>query len=423
MRFPMRRTKFRLAAVLAGATALIASPGAPRAAEPLTIGFDMSLTGSIAANGKAAMLAMQVWQGDVNAKGGLLGRPVKFDYYDDQSNPAQVPGIITKLLDVDKVDFLLGGTGTNMVAPAMPLVIQRRLINLSLFALDVNSEFHYDRYFSMIPAGGPHPKESFTEGFFKVAETLSTKPKTIAIAGADAEFSKNAMDGARAIIERAGYQIVYDHAYPPATIDYTPIARAISVANADLVLVCSYPPDTVGMVRAVHEVGLKAQLFGGGMVGTQTTTFKTQLGPLMNGIVNYDFWLPWAHFASPEAKTFLAAYQEKSPVEQIDLLGYYLPPFAYARMQVLQQAIEATGGLDQDKLADYLRSHTFGTVVGDIKFGPNGEWAEARTLEVQFQGVQGNGIDQFTNPTTEAILWPASEQNGALRLPYNEAQY
>ena len=105
------------------------------------------------------------------------------------------------------------------------------------------------------------------------------------------------------------------------------------------------------------------------------------------------------------------------------LLGYYLPPFAYARMQVLQQAIEATGGLDQDKLADYLRSHTFGTVVGDIKFGPNGEWAEARTLEVQFQGVQGNSIDQFRNPVTEAILWPASEQNGALRLPYNEAQY
>jgi hypothetical protein len=193
----MRPTKFRLAAALAGASALITPPGAPRAAEPLTVGFDMSLTGSIAANGKAAMLAMQVWQAGVNAKGGLLGRPVKFDYYDDQSNPAQVPGIVTKLLDVDKVDFLLGGTGTNMVAPAMPLVIQRRLINLSLFALDVNSELHYDRYFSMIPSGGPHPKESFTEGFFKVAETLSTKPKTIAITGADAEFSKNAMDGAR----------------------------------------------------------------------------------------------------------------------------------------------------------------------------------------------------------------------------------
>ena len=414
----------RSAALLAAVVGLLlAVPPTARAAEPLTIGFDISLTGGIAANGKAAMLAMQIWQAQVNAKGGVLGRPVKFVYYDDQSNPAQVPGIITKLLDVDKVDILLGGTGTNMVAPAMPLVIPRRLINLSLFALDVNSEFHYDRYFSMIPAGGPHPKESFTEGFFKVAETLPQKPKTIAIAGADAEFSKNAMEGARALIKRAGYQILYDHAYPPATIDYTPIARAIGAANADLVLVCSYPPDTVGMIRAVHEVGLKAQLFGGGMVGTQTTTFKTQLGPLMNGIVNYDFWLPWAHFASAEAKAFLASYQEKSPAEQIDLLGYYLPPFAYARMEVLQQAIEGTGGLDQDKLADYMRSHTFKTVAGDIQFGQNGEWAEARTMEVQFQGVEGSGLDQFKIPASEPILWPPAEKNGTLRIPYNEAQY
>jgi len=417
----MART-YRFFAIVA-ALALLALPSTPRAAEPLTIGFDISLTGGIAANGKATFLAMQIWRDAINAKGGLLGRQVKFIYYDDQSDPGHVPGIVTKLIDVDKVDYLLGGTGTNLIAPAMPLLIPRKLTVLSLFGLDVNSEFHYDRYFSMIPSGGPAPKEAFTEGFFKVAETLNPKPKTIAIAGADAEFSKNAMDGARAMIKRAGYQIVYDHSYPPSTIDYTPIARAIAATNPDLVLVCSYPPDTVGMIRAVHEVGLKAQLFGGGMVGTQTTTFKTQLGPMMNGIVNYDFWLPWTHFASPEAKTFLAEYQKKSPEEQIDLLGYYLPPFAYARMEVLQQAIEGTGGLDQDKLAEYLKSHTFKTVAGDIKFGPNGEWAEARTMEVQFQGVQGNGIDQFKTPDTEKILWPPSEKNGDLRVPYSDAQH
>jgi branched-chain amino acid transport system substrate-binding protein len=92
-------------------------------------------------------------------------------------------------------------------------------------------------------------------------------------------------------------------------------------------------------------------------------------------------------------------------------------------MEVLQQAIEGTGGLDQDKLADYFKTHTFKTVAGDIKFGPNGEWAEARSLEVQFQGVQGNGIDQFKTPDTEKILWPPSEKNGTLRIPYSEAQH
>ena len=209
---------------------------------------------------------MQIWEADVNAKGGLLGRPVKLVYYDDQSNPANVPSIVTKLLDVDKVDFLIGENGTNIIAPAMPLVMRRHLVMLSLFGLAVNSEFSYDRYFSMNPAAGPHPKESFTEGFFRVSETLPQKPKTIAIAGA--EFSKNAMDGGRTHAKEAGLQIVYDQAYPPQTIDYTPIARAIGAVNADLVLVCSYPPDTISMIRAVHEAGLNTQLFGGAMVGT-----------------------------------------------------------------------------------------------------------------------------------------------------------
>jgi branched-chain amino acid transport system substrate-binding protein len=100
--------------------------GAARAEDkqPITIGFGMALTGGLAAGGKSALLAMQIWQENVNAKGGLLGRPVKLIYYDDQSNPATVPALYTKLLDVDKVDFIVSGYGTNLIAPAMPVAIQ-----------------------------------------------------------------------------------------------------------------------------------------------------------------------------------------------------------------------------------------------------------------------------------------------------------
>jgi branched-chain amino acid transport system substrate-binding protein len=76
-----------------------------RAENPITIGFGMPLTGGLAPIGKAALLAMQIWEADTNAKGGMLGRPVKLVYYDDQSNPALVPALYTKLLDVDKVDL------------------------------------------------------------------------------------------------------------------------------------------------------------------------------------------------------------------------------------------------------------------------------------------------------------------------------
>jgi branched-chain amino acid transport system substrate-binding protein len=176
------------------------------------------------------------------------------------------------------------------------------------------------------------------------------------------------------------------------------------------------------MVRAASEAGLKAKLFGGGMVGLQATAIKAQLGPLLNGIVDYDFWLPVGDFASPDALAFLKKYQEKAAGAGVDLLGFYLPPFAYADMQVLGQAIEGANSLDQDKLADYLRTHTFHTIVGDIAFGPNGEWTKPRVLEVQFQGVAGHDVDQFRDPKKEVILWPGEYKSGVLRSPYGEAK-
>jgi branched-chain amino acid transport system substrate-binding protein len=409
----------RFASWAAGfALALLAAAPAATAAKPITIGFDIEETGGLAVNGKASLLAFQIWAQHVNDKGGLLGRPVKLVYYDDQSNPALVPSIITKLLDVDHVDILLGENGTNMLAPAMPIVMQHNLTFLGLFGLDVNREFHYQNYFSIIPAGGPNPREAFSQGFFKIAAGMNPKPKTIALVGADSEFSKNAVDGARAQAERAGYKIVYDQTYPPNTVDYTPIVRAIAAARPDLVYVGSYPTDTVGMVRAVGEVGLHTMMFGGGMVGLQSTAIKQQLGNLLNGIEDYDFWQPVKSFDTPEAQAFLKEYQAKAPALGIDPLGYYLPPFAYSDMQVLQQAIEGTKSLDQAKLADYLRTHTFHTVAGNITFGPNGEWNEPRVLAVQFRGASGHGLDQFRQAKTEVVLWPPELQTGTLQTQF-----
>jgi branched-chain amino acid transport system substrate-binding protein len=400
----------------------VLAPGAVCAAEPFTIGLNLGQTGALAPNGKAALLAMQIWVEDTNAKGGLLGRPVKLITYDDQSNPALVPGIISKLLDVDRVDILIAGNGTNMVAPALPVAMQRKLTLVGLFGLDVNSEFHYPNYFSIIPAGGEHPKEAFSAGFFAMAAAANPRPKTIALVGADAEFAKNAVDGARAQAKRDGYRIVYDNTYPPTTADYSPIVRAIQASNPDMVFVGSYPPDTVGMIKAANEVGLNVKMFGGGMVGLQATSIKTQLGPLLNGIVNYDFWLPVAGYATPEAKAFLTKYQARAGQNGVDALGYYLPPFAYADLQVVGEAVSATGGTDQGKLADYMRSHTFHTLVGDITFGPNGEWVEPRVLEIQFHDIKGHDVEQFRAMTTQTVLFPASLKTGELRYPYAAAR-
>jgi len=133
--------------------AMMAMPATAQDKQPIKIGFGIAETGPLGPNGKSALLAMEIWVEETNAKGGLLGRPVQLIHYDDQSNPSTVPGIYTKLLDVDKVDVIVGGYGTNMLAPAMPIVMQRKKAFLGLYGLGVNTDFKYDRYFAMIPSG------------------------------------------------------------------------------------------------------------------------------------------------------------------------------------------------------------------------------------------------------------------------------
>jgi branched-chain amino acid transport system substrate-binding protein len=411
--------KHHYAAVIAAVflAAFILSP--LHAESPIKIGFSMALTGGLSPNGKPALIAMKIWEEDVNAHGGLLGRPVQLVYYDDQSNPSNVPGIYTKLLDVDRVDLLVGPYATNLVAPAMPVAMQRNMVFTGLYGFDVNSEFHYSRYFSFMPTGADSRK-ALSQGFFEVAKTIKPKPETVAIVAADAEFARNAADGARANAQAAGLKIVYDKTYPPSTVDFTSILRGIQASNADIVYVASYPIDTVGMVRAAKEIGLQAKQFGGSMVGLQTTSIKTQLGELLNGIVTFDFWLPAPSMQFPGVEELLKKYQERATGQGIDPLGYVMAPTAYAELQVIGDAVQGTKSLDAGKLADYIHTHEFSTVAGNLSFTEFGEWKKPRILTVQFQHVKGNGLDQFKDTSAEVIIAPDTYKTGPAILPWIE---
>ncbi|MDH3289308.1 MAG: amino acid ABC transporter substrate-binding protein [Betaproteobacteria bacterium] len=404
----------RVLAILA-----LMTSGSTLAQEPIKIGFSMALTGGLAPAGKAALIAMEIWRDDTNKKGGLLGRSVEFVYYDDATQPGKVPSIYTKLLAVDKVDLVVSSYGTNEIAPAMPIVMRKKLVFPSLFGLAVNDEFKYDRYFQIMPSG-PEPKTDWSKGFFDLAMAQKPKPKTIAIVSADAEFSLNAAGGARKNAQRLGMKIVYDKTYPPSTTDFTPIVRAIQATKPDIVYVGSYPPDSVGMVKAANEVGLTTKMFGGSMVGLQFAAIQKNLGPMLNGIVNYDFWVPEPTLDFPGVKEFLAKYQAAAKGKGVDPLGHYLPPYAYAYLQVLAQSVQAVKGLDQAKLAAYMHKTTFDTVVGKVKFGSNGEWAKSRVLFVQFRDVQPNNLEQFAGPGKRVVLHPKEWKSGEIVYPYKK---
>jgi branched-chain amino acid transport system substrate-binding protein len=405
--------------VLLGMLGLTGVSAALAQSKPLRIGLGMALTGGLAGNGKAALLAMQIWAEEVNQKGGLLGRQVELIYYDDQTKPANIPTIYTKLLDIDKVDFVVSGYGTNLIAPAMPIVMERGLVFMGLFGLAVNEKFNYPYYFGIAPIG-PQPRTDASKGFFEIAKRLQLK--TIALVGADAEFARNSLSGARENAKTYGLDVVYNNTYPPSTTDFSPIVRAIKAIQPDVVFVASYPPDSVGMTRAAHEVGLEPKLFGGGMVGLQYAAFLTTLGPSLNGIVNYDFWVPEPTLQFPGVDDFLKKYQARAAEAGVDALGHYLPPWAYADLQILGQAIEATKSTDQKTVGEYIRTHTFETIVGPVKFGPNGEWATSRMLMVQYQHIQDNDIEQFFKPGKRVVLYPEALKSGELIFPYAQAK-
>ena len=403
-------------ASLLAAMSLIGAIAPAPAQEPIKIGFSVSLTGGLASSGKAHLLSKQIWLEEINAKGGLLGRPVKLVYYDDQTNAATVPGIYAKLMDIDKVDVLMGAA-TNLIVAAMPMIMERKKMVMVLLALGSNAEFKYPRYFQSAPFG-PDPKGVLSSAFFAVAKSLNPTPKTVTLVGADAEFANNVLIGARDNAKQAGLQIVYDRSYPPSTVDYTPIVRAVQATNPDVVLLASYPPDSVGMVRAATEVGLKTQLFGGAMVGMQYASLITQLSEKLNRVVNYHFFVPSPKMNFPGIDEFLKKYQAQAKDAGVDPLGFYQPPFAYAAMQVLQQAITATGSLNDDKLAAYIHGNSFNTIVGEIRFNDLGEWANARTLMIQFQGIQGQGLEQYLTGHRQVIVYPAEYKEGDLEQPF-----
>jgi branched-chain amino acid transport system substrate-binding protein len=409
----------RVTRVLAAAFAATVVGVPARAADPIKIGFSMPLTGGLSGGGKSVILAFDLWKEDVNAKGGLIGRPVELVYYDDQSQPAQVPGIYSKLLDVDKVDLVVSSYATNQIAPAMPIVMQRNLVFMALFGTGVNDNFNYDKYFQILP-NGKETRLAPSLGFLETAMSMEPKPQTIALVAADAEYAQTVIAGARESVRRLGLRVVYDRSYPPTTVDYTPIVRAIQATNPDVVFVASYPPDSVGIVRAVNEIGFKPKMFGGGMIGLAFSPIKQQLGPLLNGIVAYDVYQPEPTMEFPGIKDFLKRYQARAPAAGVDPLGYYLPPYSYAEMQILAQAVNAAGSLDQAKIAAYIHATKFSTVVGDVKFADNGEWEKSRVLFVQYQNIVGNDIEQFRRPGKVVILYPPEYRSGKFIYPYSD---
>jgi branched-chain amino acid transport system substrate-binding protein len=417
MKFTRRSLLAATSAVVVSAVASVFSPLAVAQQGPIKIGMSMPQTGALSGGGKAALVALRMWVEDVNAKGGLLGRKVELIAYDDQSSAATTPGIYTKLLDVDKVDLLIAPYATVPTAPIMPLVKQRDVLLMGNFSFQVNRTVKHDKWFNNAPWS---TAASWFDGFFLAGDKLGAK--TIAFLAADQEFAQNLVNGARELAQKRGLKVVYEQNYPPTTVDFSSMIRAVRNAKPDLVFVASYPNDSVAIVRAVNEIGVGSgvKLFGGGMVGLQFTPIMESLGSSLNGILNYNTYVPGMKYSGIE--DYFKRYAVKAAEAKVDPLGYYITPYNYAIGQMLEQAINATKSLDHAKIADYLRKNEMQTIVGPIKYGPDGEWANPRVVQAQFRGVVDKNVEQFKDSKKWAVIYPEAYKTGDVIAPFEKAR-
>jgi branched-chain amino acid transport system substrate-binding protein len=393
--------------------------GAVAQQPPIKIGMSMAQTGGLAGGGKASQLGIEIWRDDVNARGGLLGRKVELIVYDDKSSASETPAIYSKLLDVDKVDILFAPYATVPTAPLMPLVKQRGMLLMGNFSFQVNSKVGHDMWFNNAPWG---PADSWASSFLDLGQKAGGK--TIALLASDQEFAQNLARTAREVAAKLNMQVVFDQAYPPNTVEFSSILRALKAAKPDIVYIASYPPDSAGILRAVNEIGIgdNVKLFGGGMVGLQFGAVMENLGSLLNGVVNYNTWLPEPSMQNEGTKAFFDTYTKRAVQAKVDPLGYYLAPYGYASGQMIEQAIKAVGSLDQKALAKYLRENTHKTIVGPITFAADGEWKESGVVQAQFRGIVDKNMDQFRSSGKQVILFPAKQKSGDLITPFEAAR-
>jgi branched-chain amino acid transport system substrate-binding protein len=414
----------RLLATASAGAALAASPLGINLLHaqqpPIRIGMSMPQTGGLAGGGKPSLLGIEIWRDDVNAKGGLLGgRKIELVVYDDKSSASETPAIYSKLIDVDKVDLLFAPYATVPTAPIMPMVKQRGLLLIGNFSFQVNSKVGHDMWFNNAPWG---PPDSWASSFLDIGQKAGGK--SMALLAADQEFAQNLAKTAREVAGKRNLPVVFDQSYPPNTVEFSSIIRALKAAKPDIVYVASYPPDSAGILRAVNEIGVgdNVKLFGGGMVGLQFGTVMENMGSLLNGVVNYNSWLPEKSMYFDGTKEFFEKYTKRAIEAKVDPLGYYLAPFGYASGQLVEQAINATKSLDQKGLAKYLRENTHNTIVGPIAFSADGERKETAVLQAQFRGVADKNIEQFRSSGKQVILFPEKLKSGELVAPFEAAR-
>ncbi len=366
----------------------------PPYGEPIKIGASVSTTGSNGRTGLYQQEAFQLWESQKNASGGLLGRPVQFIIYDDQSDPTTGARLYERLLNEDKVDLVLGPYSSG-VTQAVVQITERA--QFPLLAAGASASDIWKRNYRYV-----FGVYSIAEDYFK-SILLDIAPaqgyKTAAVIYEDTLFPTSTAQGAIAHCKTAGIQVVVEEKYPAKATDVSSVLTKVRDANPDMLIGGSYLPDGVLITRQSKELGVNPKLFSFS-VGAAQPDFAAGLGADANFVLGPSMWEP--EIQTPGNQAFVDEYRAKFPGRDPD----YHSATGYSACQVLEAAVRAVGSLDREAIRDQLVSLQMETVLpGKYQVTEQGQMIGHIPLTVQWQ----NGA--------KVIVAPEQFAAGDLLLP------
>ncbi|MFL5796588.1 MAG: amino acid ABC transporter substrate-binding protein [Actinomycetota bacterium] len=367
--------------------------------DTITIGASLPLTGDFSQPGGEAKRGYQIWQQLVNAKGGLLGKQVKLVIRDDASDQNTVVSDYNRLISQDKVDLLLGTFSSLLNLPASAVAEKNQMVYVEPAggAPDMFSRGYKYLFFAQ-EATAPHQGDLFSQYILSLPP--DQRPKTAAYPTQDDPFTTPVIDGIRAKLEAGGIKTVYKTVYPPDTTNFDSIASDIKAANPDLVAHGAVFEDGIGMIRSFQKAGYNPKYFFETSAPSNSDEFSNGIG--VDNTEGIFYAVSWHSEAdTPKNAEFVKAYQDK--------FGGSLPAEdaadGFAAAQVLQTAVEAVGSIDQDKIRDYLHSHTVDTILGKLKWDATGA-PQGTFLLAQWQSGKTQIVAPKDLATSDTIVAP-----------------
>ena len=349
------------------AACLCAVIGPAQAANPIVIGATISETGPLTVDAGYQLRGMELAVDEINKAGGWLGRPLELKIYDDQSNPGTAVRLYTRLITDDRVNLVMGPYSSGITQAVAPLFNKYRMAAVDPGA-SMPDIFQRPNLWNI---QGTASSLQYLEQLLPIAKKNGAT--SVALLGLKSAYSLACYHARTNQAKQLGFKVVYTATYSLPTPDFSGMALAMKNAHPDVVIGCTYYPDSVGITQALHDQGFAPQYLAL-TIGPVEASFAKAVGPLADGMISNTSW--WYNYKTTGSPQFIDAYKGK-----FHEMPDYHAATGYSAFQILGAAVEADHSLNQTKLREWLLHHTVQTLIGTFKVDQYG-LAEAFSQEL-----------------------------------------